>query len=301
MSRSRFSGLFVGFTTIAAVACPLAVGCMAADENDFVQEESFDVPMTAMTGGGDPDDPPFGHNPFPPTCFWDNGVQSTYRQLATGPLTNASGVLPAMPVLPPQPAVGDPTAACRYKALKYLVQCALPQGAIATDPVTGKNHEGRFGLAPLWRTQALDMTSAEWVTSCIAEHLNNQNVSVSLLFEANRPGYYMDPDFQSTYSQRDSIVWGNIFYIGTGRPQVHVCYFDDLDNACTAPMSAVINNRMCDQAPGCGVVLRGNCNTACSWYTNNYWGCNTGLNTPLKSTNFRVRLTDFSMYDYCNP
>lgn len=303
MSRSRFSSVFVGFTTLAAVACPLAVGCMAADENEFVAEESFDVPMTAMTGGGDPDDPPFGHNPFPPTCFWDNGVQSTYRQLALGPLINSTGMFPTMPSLPAQPANVDPTTTCRYKALKYLVQCAMPQGTTVTDPATGRIFEGHFGLAPNWHNQALDMISAEWMTSCLAAHLNNKNVTVSLLFEANRPGYYVDADLESTHPERDTITWGNIFFLNAGtRPQVHVCYFDELDSACTAPMSSIINNRMCDQAPGCGVVLRGNCNTACAWSSTGYWGCNMGGSTPNKSTNFRIRLEDFSMYTpYCIP
>ena len=303
MNRGRSSFVFLSFAAIATVACPLAAGCMAEESDGMVSTDESSVGVAALALTVDPDDPPFSHNPFPPTCFWDGGVQQTYRQLATGPLVNFNSVLPAMPVLPAQPAAGDPTEACRYKALKYLAQCALPQGAYAIDPVTGKAHEGHFGLAPLWRTQPLDVVSAEWMTSCLAAHLNNKNVTVSLLFEANRSGYYVDADLESTHPDRDTIAWGNIFFLNAGaRPQVHVCYFDEFDAACTAPMSSVINNRMCDQAPGCGVVLRGNCNTACTWGSTGYWGCNLGGSTPNKSTNFRIRLEDFSMYmPYCIP
>lgn len=294
MSRNRSSFVFLGFAAMATVACPLAAGCMAEESGGMVADDGSKVEIAALALTGDPDDPPTGHNPFPPSCFWDSGVQQTYVQLATGPLTNALGVLPPMPSLPALPAAGDLTKACRNKALKYLIECALPQGAFAIDPVTGKAHEGRFGLAPSWQTQPLDSTTEEWMTSCLAAHLNNKDVSVTLLLEANHSGFYFDSNLKANFPQRDSISWGNIFAPDpSGSPQIHVCYFNELEKECSILPEEAINNRMCDQVPGCGVVLRGNCDAACTWDDYGYWACD---NVAQHSTNFRVRLADFSMY-----
>ena len=266
-------------------------GCFVAEDDTEVADGAFDFEPVAPASTGDPDEPPVSHNPFDPGCFWSDGVQKTYRDLSKGALTSPQSLLPSMPHLSNTPN------SCRKQALDYLVGCALPFGDSAIDPATGTAHAGRFGLAASWQTGAPDTTSKEWVTSCLAAHLNGYMTPTTLLLEGNHDGLYFNSQLQASYKKRESITWGNIFDTPPNdTPKVYVCHFDDLANACGASTTSAVNHRVCDDSPDCGLIPMGNCNTACSWPTsaggsaNGYWTCGS------TNTSVRVRLQDFSRY-----
>jgi hypothetical protein len=313
MSRNRSSVVFLGFAAIATVACPLAAGCMGAESDELGAQGSFDVPLTAMTGGGDPDDPPVSHNPLYPICFWNHGTQQTYRDLAQGALANAQGQLPSMPYLAQGLSLFNQIT-CKEQSLRYLILCALPQGTSVTNPVNNATFHGHFGIAPEWRTGPLSATNKEWITSCLLQHLNGYNTSTALLLEANRSGFLIGT-VPLGYSWFDSITWGNLFISTTPldpagwtwnsapafRPQV--CYFGDLQQECNSAEEAIETKLCSADYNSCGVDIVGRCETECSWNTPNrvysptaYWTCGG------KTTSFRERLPSPDMYGLdCNP
>jgi hypothetical protein len=294
MSRGRTSVVFLGFAAIATVACPLAAGCMV--EEGMVTEDESEVGVSALALTGDPEDPPQSSNPFRPACFWNAGVQQTYRELATGPLVvNTLGHLPNMPNMPAQPAGWAGVGSCRPPALKYLIRCALPQNTSVTDPTTGFVYHGHLGIAPGWRTGALSNAAKPWITSCLLQHLNGYGTSVPLLLEGYLSGFYMNPTLQSQYPKRDSIAWGNLFTTVSGPPFVaHVCYFNETYYSCNDVVDAT-TQRICDEEPGCNLEIEGNCTQECTWDASGYWSCD-GVNS------FRSRLKDLDMYGLdCSP
>jgi hypothetical protein len=311
MSRNQSSVVFLGFAAMAAVACPLAAGCMAA-ENDGSVSNAFDVPLTAMTGSGDPEDPPESHNPMYPICFWNHGTQQTYRDLAGGALANAQGQLPNMPHMALTSLHPLLRTICRTQSLDYLIRCALPQNTTVTDPASGATYEGHFGIAPEWATGALSSANEEWITSCLVQHLNGYYSTTPLVLEGNRPGFYIGT-VASGYPYFDSIAWGNLFdpsqnstldpagWNTQSRPAfiANVCYFNSLDLNCTSAPAAV-EERVCDSTgDSCGLVDRGRCETTCTWNTRNgaysptaTWSCDG------KTSNFRERLPTLDMYGF---
>lgn len=305
MNRGRSSVMFVGFAAMATVACPLAAGCMADESDGMVSDDGSDVEVAALALTGDPEDPPTGHNPFYPMCFWNHGTQQTYRDLAGSALANAQGQLPNMPYM----GMGLNflnQITCREQSLRYLIQCALPQGTSVTDPANNVTYDGHYGIAPEWRTGALSSANKEWMTSCLTQHLNGYATSTALLLEGNRTGFTINT-VPTGYPYYDSITWGNLFTSTTPLDPagwnthsraaftINVCNFDDLDINCTSAVDA-LDVKVCSSFDEtCGMTYRGNCETACTWknafgFPSPYWKCDG------KSTSFRERLPTLDMY-----
>jgi hypothetical protein len=70
--------------------------------------------------------------------------------------------------------------------LKYLIGCALPEGAVVETWVGGKHYEfaGELGLAPAWSRRALTPQESRWVSACILARTNWYGVAVQISLRA---------------------------------------------------------------------------------------------------------------------
>ncbi len=305
MSRGRSSYVFLGFAAMATMACPLAAGCMVGENDEMVSSDGMDVPLAALTGTSDPDDPPVGHNPMFPVCFWNHGTQQTYRDLANGALANLQGELPNMPYLG-QGLHFTIKSTCREQSLRYLVKCALSEGTTLTDPYNGATYQGHHGIATEWRSGPLKLANKEWITSCLLQHLNGYYTTTALLLEGNRSGFTINT-VPSGYPEFDSIMWGDLFSSttvlnptgwnpATSTPAFRAsgCYFQDLVADCYSAPEA-LETKTCSGISCVNVI--GQCETECEWNTSNgaysptaYWTCGG------KTKSFRERLPSLDMY-----
>ena len=146
-------------------------------------------------------------------------------------------------------AIQDPgdAGALSRAFLGYAVGCAFGPGqsfdftwtdATGTDqPVSDP---GLFGLAPGWATGALDSTSQQWVSDCVASRANALGVSVMLSSRGAAPALAATRWERSTYQTREAAWFGNLF---TGTPTVYACY-DPL-----SMLPSDMQDRVCAQPP----------------------------------------------------
>ena len=95
------------------------------------------------------------------------------------------GAPPALPAVPQQHALADPTlaaTAAKREQLKYLVRCALPADVTVYADIEGERFTfpGSIGLAPRWLTEAMTPREERWVSACLLAHVNYCVVPVSL-------------------------------------------------------------------------------------------------------------------------
>lgn len=279
------------FSSLIVTIGMVLPGCAVESTDEQLGDESLSVPMDPMGGPGDPvDNPPGSLNGFDPACESQAAVLAGYRKYAVQRLWNPTmgttyGTLPgnsAMDLVP---------TACREKALKYLIRCALPRDTFTIDPLTGARYWGWLNLAPNWRTGALVSDDQWWVTACVFQHVNGFGAEVPILLDGARSGLYPAGQSHPTFQKRDSRIWGNMF-IGTGEFVPNVCYESDLLDSCTEV--SVVDTRLCDSDPdlNCNLNIVGPCSTAC-FYSISGGGYSCG-SAGLK--NIGSRLKDFSMY-----
>src|SRR5262245_62116818 len=108
------------FSALILGCCLAPTGCVVdAQEPAPFEAEDLEVPLEE-TGFG-------VNNGLLPSCYWNHYVQLTLRNLATAPIANSTGVMPAMPNMAFVPA------GC-WLAIKDLVECALPATMSVTTP-----------------------------------------------------------------------------------------------------------------------------------------------------------------------
>jgi hypothetical protein len=203
-----------------------------------------------------------------PTCFWSNGAQKTLRALATGPLADANGKMPQMP---------DILLTC-YDTIKYAVECALDDTQSVTNPHNNAVYKGRVGLAPKWRSQALDSEGRRWVTACMVQRLNALGLVVPIVLEADRAPLYESKDADEKYPIEESTAFGDLFSspdpITLLSPAftAYVCSEDDVALACV-DVAHLLQLRLCDNIGLlCGVKYIGKCSAECV-ANGPYWDC----------------------------
>lgn len=208
------------------------------------------------------------NNGLLPTCFWSNGAQKTLRALATGPIADDNGTMPQMP---------DILLTC-YDTIKYAVECALDDTQSVTNPHNKAVYKGVVGLAPKWRTQALDTEGRRWVTACMVQRLNALGLSVPIVLEADRFPLYEDKSADVEYPVEESTAFGDLF--SSEAPltllnpafTAYICSEDDAALACL-DISNLLNLRACDNVGLlCGMKYIGKCKDACT-ASGPYWNC----------------------------
>ncbi len=194
-------------TTILRSTAPLAfavmglhaLGCMVGPSESGLTEEDF-LGNAELGIAGDPGT----SNHYNLDCFWDHGIQQTFRDLAAGPIVDENGELPEMPYMPEE--ASGTWAVCRATMLELLVDCALNSSAQAIDTFDTRHYPGSRGYASAWTTRGLTTDEKERVTACMLQRLNPHGVVIPILLESPSA-----PNTTTDYPLHESEAWGNLF------------------------------------------------------------------------------------------
>ncbi|MEM9488462.1 MAG: DNRLRE domain-containing protein, partial [Myxococcota bacterium] len=149
--------------------------------------------------------------------------------------------------------------------LRYLVECALPEGDSLTFddendlPVT---YHGALGLAPGWKTGAPSELEQQRVSACLAARSNalEQPVVISM----RGLGIATDSVERELFRVHEGAFWGNVF---STTPTLNAC----------AVTGGGISGRTCTQGSDCGFVAHGDCTEVCTSQDSgdgHYFNCN---------------------------
>ncbi|HMY21238.1 MAG TPA: hypothetical protein PKA58_33180 [Polyangium sp.] len=286
-------------------ACVLgSFGCVSSDDQDL---GGRDLEMSLEPqAGGTIYEPPRGRNGLKPSQFWSTTAQDAYRDIQHQPLKNGSFFNGAdwIPVLnAPSGSPFHQLITTYPTAAKYLIECALSETQVVhfTHPDgTEEDIPGWFGLAPEWMDMPIDtrFDLQEWVTGCMGARLNYQGQSVDILLEGDTSAIQTNAAFESTFSENESTVFGNMFApVGlapSNKPafNLYVCRDNALVTACSnfSGGQAYINRRICDDVPAlCGLVDLGPCDPTALGFlggcvqgsTSEHWKCRQGLTSTI--------------------
>jgi hypothetical protein len=260
-------------------------GCGGVEEGLDLEPRLATTVQEAVSGDRPP---PNGMNGTLPSCFWATGTQQALRSLGGAALDQGGGQLPSIPLT----QVG---ASCRH-VLRSAVECALTPDQSVSDPVTGELYSGWFGLAPSWRNAVLDTPGRRYVTGCMVQRLNYYGASVPILLEGPHSAIARSATFGPQYPIMESTVFGDLFSSGTPLLgilpafNVYVCWESLLPQSCgLLGLPLLLEKRICDDAPLCGLVPLGPCALTCV-QNGPYWKCPPGLLVPLQTETVRVKL-----------
>ncbi|PTL79567.1 hypothetical protein DAT35_32655 [Vitiosangium sp. GDMCC 1.1324] len=231
--------------------------------------------------------PPNGANGTRPSCFWAQGAQQTLRALGGAALDQGRGFLKSI-------SLGMVPADCR-EVLRSAVECALTREQSVTDPVTGERYTGWWGLAPSWLGDALDVDGRRYVTACMVQRLNYYGTTVPILLEGPHPAISRNPTYGPQYAIQESTVFGDLFsspipLLGILPAfSVFVCWESLLPQSCGLLGLPLLEKRICDDAPLCGLVPIGPCGLMCQ-QNGPYWQCKPDLLAPAWTQTVRVKL-----------
>jgi len=158
--------------------------------------------------------------------------------------------------------------------VRYLVQCALPEGSSLTlsDGTNNYTFDGAVGLAPNWATTAPTPSEKRWVSACLLARTNAYGVSVAVSMRGAHPVLAVDASEAAEFGLREGAFWGDVFG-------------DSLDaNACPGALKlagsqlSTLPLRACTvSADGvtttCGHEYAGPCASACTDASGLYTAC----------------------------
>jgi hypothetical protein len=150
--------------------------------------------------------------------------------------------------------------------MKYLVQCALPEGESRSfeDTSTGTTHTwpGLLGLTPGWANgKRINESEQQLLSACLGAHLNKfgLNVPLSVLGRTarNQPIPYTAEELE-TFSRRESCFFGNLFtneglfagvdgaYLNNDESSPRACGLTSEQNAEVSQCEALVNVASCE-------------------------------------------------------
>jgi hypothetical protein len=99
----------------------------------------------------------------------------------------------------------------QHDTVRYLVECALPEGHAITKRVEGEalTFEGLVGLAPEWEDGECDEDCQEWVSACLLARTNVSGRAVSIWMRADHPAIGEGASLE--YPTREASFFGNLF------------------------------------------------------------------------------------------
>lgn len=146
-------------------------------------------------------------------------------------------------------ALQDPNA---QELLKYVVSCALPEGALVSTP--SGDYEGSLGLAPEWGESNghCDKSCQEWVSACVISRVDALGQEVEISIRGQNNALTSSPSELAQYTHREGSYYGSIF----SQPQrLYVCL----------PPGATSDPRVCGSSSmeTCGITYTGSCADVC--------------------------------------
>jgi hypothetical protein len=99
--------------------------------------------------------------------------------------------------------------------LRYLVECALPEGHAITKRIDGREHtfEGLVGIAPEWEDDECDEDCQEWVSACLLARTNVSGKEVNIWMRADHPAIGEGSSLE--YPTLEASFFGNLFADGS--------------------------------------------------------------------------------------
>jgi hypothetical protein len=231
--------------------------------------------------------PPNGLNGTSPSCFWAHGTQQALRTLGRAALDQGGGVLPDIPL-------SQVSESCRH-VLRSALECALTPEQSLRDPVTGELYTGWWGLAPSWSSHGLETEGRRYVTACMVQRLNFYGASVPILLQGRPAALAQSVNYSQEYPLVESTVFGDLFSSTTPLLgvlpafNVHVCSESVLPQSCGPLGLPLLEKRICDDVPLCGLMTLGPCALSCT-EEDGYWKCRPNLLAPSWRETVRVRL-----------
>jgi len=155
------------------------------------------------------------------------------------------------------------------KLLKYAVGCALAADAqfeFYWADETGTTHPetyvGLRGLAPHWRTQALDVIEQEKVSACLAARTNWYGEAVQISMRGSDAALTVDEEERAFFTKREGAFWGNLF---SSTPYLRACYdWPNVLYSRSVHRECAAGHVENDTVHECGMlVITGPCQTTC--------------------------------------
>ncbi len=127
---------------------------------------------------------------------------------------NVSGIDPAHPLASPEgmAELDRLTEDQDFQdTIRYLVECALPEGESVTKNIQGQTltFQGMLGLAPEWEDGACDVDCQEWVSACMLARTNASGETVAIWLQADHPALGMDSS--PSFPVYEASFFGNLF------------------------------------------------------------------------------------------
>lgn len=121
--------------------------------------------------------------------------------------------------------------------VRYLVECALPEGHAITKLVSGEllEFDGAIGLAPEWEDDACDEDCQEWVSACLLARTNVSEQTVYIWMRADHPA--IGEGTSLLYPSWEASFFGNLFADSASQ---HFC-----QGTVVGPLSSQLHGRTC--------------------------------------------------------
>jgi len=151
------------------------------------------------------------------------------------------------------------------EVLRYLVRCALPDGASLTATVSGTTYvfPGLLGLASNWMQGPLTGTGRRWITACLLAHVNGYGVQVPISVRGNHPSLTADNSERTSYGVQEVSFFGDIFASddgdGSAAVPMYACGGQSQQVACGSSGSNFWPARSCANAADCEIQFLGAC------------------------------------------
>ena len=149
-------------------------------------------------------------------------------------------------------ALIDPNA---RELFKYIVSCALPEGAHISVDVQGTTYgfDGALGLAPEWGEDggSCDDECRSWISGCVISRLDYLGQQVLISVRGKNDGLHSTPQERAAYPHIEATYYGDIF----SQPQkIYACLPDGKDSI----------PRVCGPSlDTCVVDVQGECDELC--------------------------------------
>ncbi len=140
--------------------------------------------------------------------------------------------------------------------LKYVVSCALPEGASVSIKVDGTRYQfpGSIGLAPDWGREhgSCDRSCQHWVSACVLARVDAAGVERLISIRGDASALRPAPHELRDYPNREATYYGNIFVENEPR------------FLCLSP-GATSDTRVCGPSlSSCPMTVVGSCDDVCS-------------------------------------
>ncbi|MBK8011683.1 MAG: hypothetical protein IPK13_10045 [Deltaproteobacteria bacterium] len=157
-------------------------------------------------------------------------------------------------------ALNEQQTANLQKLMKYTVECALNAGdsvniTFPSGPIT---FSGALGLAPTWKTGAINVVGQKAVSACLAARTNAHGTTVRIsLRNPAYAGLATTALEKAQFKSHEGAFWGNVF---GANPSIHACKAEG-----GGPAGRLCTDGSCgftpDPIPSCYTASEGGCDS----------------------------------------